>query len=339
MLRLLSCVASSLFATASFAQTTVAFPAGEKTVGNGAKAVPGQASSCSFVGADLPKDTIVIAAGSYSGRQLDFQIDQSGHEATQFDVAVHSDKPVALLLGAYEPTIWSIGWSKGTRVVAVFATGYHRQVVAGLPKGTPVITSSYEEKSPCGYNYIGSEQGLAWVNPKARSVFGTEAARVYNQAPGGLLDIVESTRSKTAYVTSPDTPPQSFRDTAAPKAGTAGLEDAVAKGLLRPITTADLDMVREHYRAMASKTPTGKPDIPPVAGASSSSPPEVRIPSIWMHRGYVVQKPFVYPAGLYGANSASFVVPKGVASPTGNPGHSTVIDLNRSNPCVSAMCR
>lgn len=170
----------------------------KKTASNAA-IKPGDA--CSFVGLGLPVDTIVIAAGAYSGRPLLFQIDQSGNAATQFDVAIHADKPVALLLAAYAPAIWSISWSRGTRVVAVFATGYHRQVVAGLPKETPLITSSYDEKGACGYNYLSNDHGLGWINPKARSVFGAAVTRVYDKAPGGRLDVVESTRAQTAYAT------------------------------------------------------------------------------------------------------------------------------------------
>ncbi len=338
MKRLTGLALSFFLSSSALAQAVVPFGAGEAARLAGSN-VSGSSPTCSFLDKKLPKDTIVVAAGAYSGRKLSFQIDQSGHEATQFDVAVHADKPVALLLGAYEPTVWAIGWTKGTRVVAVFATGYHRQAVAGLPKGVPVITSSFQDKSPCGYNYIGSDNGLAWVNPKARAVFGTEAIRVYNKAPNGLLDIVESKRAKTEYVTSPATTPESFRDRTAPLAGSAGLEDAVGKGLIRPVTSADIEMVREHYRANAPKSPAGKPDVPPVAGASPRAAPEVQIPSISTYRGYVVLKPFVYPAGLYGGNMASFIVPKGVPAPTGNPGHSTVIDLNQAVACRGALCR
>ena len=42
----------------------------------------------------------------------------------------------------------------------------------------------------------------------------------------------------------------------------------------------------------------------------------------------MVLKAFTFPAGLYGGNLAHFVVPKGVPTPTGNPGHSMVVDLN-----------
>ena len=60
----------------------------------------------------------VFASGGYSGRTLDFQIDQSGHQATQFDVVVNSPtKPAVLMLGAYEPSIWNISWTPKTKIV------------------------------------------------------------------------------------------------------------------------------------------------------------------------------------------------------------------------------
>lgn len=334
----------TLVACAVQAQTTVPFRmGGQPQDAVPFKETPGSVTevACSFAGKNLPPDTIVIAAGGYTGRKLDFQIDQSGHEATQFDIAVHADKPVALLLGAYEPTIWSIGWSKGSKVVAVFATGYHRQVVAGLPKGTPLIVSSYEEQQPCGYGYIGGEDGLSWINPKSRAVFGVETTRLYNRNVKGLVEIVETTRQKSDYLTSPDTPPDSFRDKNAPLAGTAGLEEGVRKGLLRPLTSADIRMVQQHYLDNAPKGPTGlKGDIPPLAGAPADAPPPDIAPKISKHRAYVVLKPMVFPAGLYGGNLATFVVPAGTPAPTGNPGHSTVYDLNMPvSACQGPMCR
>src|SRR5204863_3340851 len=60
--------------------------------------------ACGFVEAKLPEDFTLLAAGNYSGRALDFQIDSSGHQATRMDVSLHSPgKAVALMLGAYEP--------------------------------------------------------------------------------------------------------------------------------------------------------------------------------------------------------------------------------------------
>lgn len=40
---------------------------------------------------------------------------------------------------------------------------------------------------------------------------------------------------------------------------------------------------------------------------------------------YVVRKAMTFPAGLHGANSATFIVPRGVPVPGGDPGHSCVL--------------
>src|SRR5688572_18157081 len=55
----------------------------------------------------------------------------------------------------------------------------------------------------------------------------------------------------------------------------------------------------------------------PVTGVGVPRP---RVPHV--HQGFVVLSQFTFPAGLYGGNSATFFVPKGVRRPTGNPGHS-----------------
>ena len=43
-----------------------------------------------------------------------------------------------LILADHKPSIWDIGWTEDTEIIGVFATGYHRQAVAGLPKETPI---------------------------------------------------------------------------------------------------------------------------------------------------------------------------------------------------------
>jgi hypothetical protein len=316
---------------------TVPFAAGNQTLTKTTD-VPTPAT-CAFDEQTLPAETVVLAAGGYSGKRLTFQLDQSGHEATQFDIGVHADKPVALLLSSYEPTVWSIGWTKGTRIVAVYTTGYHRQVVAGLPKSVQVLTATYDNKSPCGYNTLSSPSasGLAWLNPTSRKVFGKPVARVYAKADNGFIDISESSRAKSEYVTSPDTPVSSFQDKIAPLAGKAGLDDAVVKGIIRPIKEADLEQVRAAYRAQAVG-PQGDRglDVPPLAGAAAGAAPPVRIPVTT--RGYVVLKPFVYPAGLFGGNMSEFIIPKGVPTPSGNAGHSTVVNLNNGASCAGPAC-
>lgn len=323
----------SLSAASAFAQQTVPFHPGKSTAEGVA------ASKCALREAGLPQDTIVIAAGAYSGRPSGFSIDDSSHEASQFDVAVHSDKPVALLLSAYEPAIWNIGWTKDTKVVAVFTTGYHRQVVSGLPSGTPTATSTYTGKEGCGYKYISNISDLAWLNPKAQEIFKRNVTRVYAEPDKeGVIDIVESAKPKTDYVTSTDVRPESFKDPNKPLAGKNGLLEAVAKGRIRPATQADIEGVKKHYEALEAKKQAIKPASPPLAG-NADSKPRVRTPFLSVHGTYVVLNDFIYPAGLTAVNHSTFIVPKGTKLPTGNPGLSVVLDLNRADPCATVVCR
>lgn len=49
----------------------------------------------------------------------------------------------------------------------------------------------------------------------------------------------------------------------------------------------------------------------------------------FLFKVYVVQSAMTFPEGLYGAHAAIFIVPRGVGRPTGNPGHSQILDMNR----------
>ena len=282
-----------------------------------------QNTVCAFSGLVLPADFYVYAAGGYTGRKLDFQIDQSGHAATQIDVAVNqSAKPVVLILGAYEPTIWNIGWTPKTRILAVLVSGYHRQVIAGLDPAVPTLNSSYDNKGPCGYLY--KVDGDDRLNPLARKLFGRAVDLAYPVPGGGTVVIGERIANPSELVTSSAKTPESFRDRSAPKAGEAGLEEAVRKGQLRRAAPADA-------QAWADAKAGGRRDVPPVAGGAPVPPPPLP------HNAYVVLKAFEFSAGLYGAHSASFYVLKGVPRPTGQPGHSDVYDFNTID-CRGPSC-
>ncbi|MBM9616882.1 hypothetical protein JWJ90_21705 [Desulfobulbus rhabdoformis] len=273
---------------------------------------------CKFEGVTIPEDAIIYAAGGYSGRKLDFQIDQSGHTATQFDIAINSKtRPVILILGAYEPTIWNLGWSSGTKILAVFASGYHRQVIAGLGSETPTLISSYDNKGPCGYFYVGKEKNVQ-LNPQSRQLFGKPVNLVYQGDKSGKIVVGDPLTNTEKLTTSKKNTPESYRDQSAPLAGKAGLDDAEAKGIIRRATVADANQWVEEVFANSPKQ-----DVPPIAGQGIPKP---RRPHL--HNAYVVLKEFTYPAGLYGGNSASFFVTKGVPIPKGNPGHSTIYDFN-----------
>lgn len=295
-----------------------------------------QPIGCSFPSGSLPAKFVVFATGAYTGKVIDFQIDQSGHQATKVDVVVnYTDSPVVLMLGAYEPTIWNIGWSDKTRIVGVFASGYHRQVLAGIPESVPYFISTYDNKAGCGSSYITAENP-AGFDALSRKLFNRPVETVYPIANGTAL-MGQMIKPGTRLLTSGTNTVELYYDKNAPLAGPAGVKDAVAKGLLRAATQDDMQAWIDAMKEKGAQEVAGKPaKAELVAGAmlpAAAAPRKLSVPS----NSYVVLKAFTYPAGLFGGNSATFFVPKGVASPTGNSGHSTVFDASTGS-CAGPSC-
>lgn len=263
----------------------------------------------------IPANAQIIAVEGHRDTALDFVLDTSGNPSYLAEVAVHADQPVVLLLRAHEPTLWNVGWSTSTQIVGAYATGYARQVVAGLPKTTPVVTASYAE---------GRAGGCGWMNPElvstslqSKYLFQRPLTRIYNKPSkrNGVVEIIESEKPSGQFVTSSDRPPESFKDPKAPLAGKAGLDDAVKKGILRPVTAEDEIEVGNVFRK--AKRVGGVPFVRPDA--------------------YVVLKEFTYPLGFTDHSAIQFVVPPGVPRPTGNPGYTETLDLNTAE-CLGPMC-
>lgn len=277
-------------------------------------------TDCAFPNLKLPSNVKILAGGAYGGRELNFQIDQSGHTATQFDVAVnYPNQPVVLMLGSYEPAIWNIGWASQTRILAVMVSGYHRQAVAGLPSSTPLIVSTYDNKGACGNFYVDPKR-LENLNPISRRIFSKPVDLVY-PAQEGKLVLGEPITKELSLITSSEMTPQAYEDRSAPLAGAKGIDNALRRGLIRRATDAD---AVAWVDAVAKASP--KRDIPPVAGNAAMQSQRISKPEL--QDTYVVLKKFTYPSGLFGAHSVNFLIPKGVSKPEGNPGHCTIYDFN-----------
>jgi len=262
-------------------------------------------TKCMFSNVKFPEEMLVYAVGGAKGRELNFQIDQSGSIARQFDVSVNSpSRPVALILRAFEPTIWNIGWTEGTKIVAVFVSGYHRQAVAGLDSAVPVLNSSRDNSGGCGF-YYGTQDNE--INRISLQLFGQLAYPRFPEDKNGTIVIGEPLNSGTRLITSTAVTPSSFYDKSAPLAGRAGLDEAVAKGLLRPATRADVDAW-----------------VAAVAANPDKGIPNWSKPDTW-HDAYVVLKEFTFPPRL---SAPTFFIPKGVPLPKGNPGGSRVYDFD-----------
>ncbi len=277
---------------------------------------PGKVTdACTAFLAQLPADYILYAGGAYSGSKLNFQIDQSGQQATRFDVFVNEPgKNVVLALGAYEPSVWNVRWSPETVVAGVFVSGYHRQALAGLGSEVPVLNASYDNPSGCGYFYL-DRNDVAKADAIVRKVFG-RSAHTYFVATGGQVTFGDQAAS---YTQSARPTVESLRDPNTPLAGQAGIEQLLREGKLRIATHRDVS----EWQAAVSRS-QNLPQLNVIGAGSQRS-----IGDISAGNTYVVIKPMRYPAGLYGAHSVTFLVEAGVSKPEGNPGHSRVYDMNQ----------
>lgn len=273
----------------------------------------------------LPSDYILYAGGEYKGKVLDFQIDQSGHQATQFDVYVNEPgKNVVLALGAYEPSIWNIKWTTGTTLAGVLISGYHRQEVAGIDDDVPVLNTSYDNNSTCGYFYISRKDSYK-ADGVIRKILG-QSAHTYYIASGGKLDIGQPATSGQTWQQNKSHTVANFRDKDTPLAGKAGIEQLINEGKLRPATPEDLKKWEQ-----LSRHTNSQPSIN-IVGGDAYEPQVIQVLG-----AYVVLAPMRYPAGLYGAHSVTFIISEGVPRPEGNPGHSAVLDMNFGT-CSGALC-
>ncbi|SMF00219.1 Uncharacterized protein conserved in bacteria, putative lipoprotein [Alteromonadaceae bacterium Bs31] len=174
-------------------------------------ALQGLKGTCGFKEGVISDKVRVLAGGAYEGRVLDYKIDSSGSHASRFEVVVNSPiEPVALLLGARQPSIWNIAWTEETQIVAVLATGYYRQAVAGLPDKTPILISTHQNQGACGFladSFISKKTDN--VNELSKKAFGKEISQ-FHAASNEYIVFGEPVGAREKLYTSKDTPPSVF---------------------------------------------------------------------------------------------------------------------------------
>lgn len=262
------------------------------------ESLDGQAA---FPGLNLSPQTPIYAAGGVEGSKLDWQIDDSGYNVGLIKVAVNSpDEPVVLMLSAYKPIIWHIGWTEGTRVAAVLVSGYYSQRIVGLPQDVPVVNSSNKEGGAYGY-FSASRSDSYQVDSISKRLFGRKPDKVFEVADGQVV-VGEPLPADVRLVTHAALRKEDFYDPYRPLAGQAGLDEAVRAGLIREATEDDL---REYLAVRARGA--GLPEHMIAEGfVPEDSRPVLRHP-------YVVISPdFIIPDGLFGADAATFILPEGV---------------------------
>ncbi len=285
-----------------------------------ASAFQGARTVCAFPEVVLPSDLKIYGAGNYAGRVFDRQLDSSGHQATEFDIAVNSpNHPVALVLGAYDPAIWNISWTEGTKIVAVAVTGYHRQIVVGITPDTPILIS---RGNPCESSYIiwGNVDSL---NRLAEKLFHRPADAIYLSSNGKSVlgsPLIAGEQLITSKATSID----DFLDKDLPLAGSAALAKALLEGSIRK---SNGDERKEWRRRWIEAHPE-----PSSQGKTLTSHPVISD-----FCTYVILKPYQIPKGLSATGLPVFYLPAGVPIPQGDIEGTMLYDLG-SLRCHGSMC-
>ena len=262
-------------------------------------------------------DTFGIEAiGIYRGQEelVDVELDESGHRVSQAEVVVNiPDKPVVLVLTAYDPTVWRIGATEDTEIAGVMVSGYHGQAVIGLDAGIPLEISTHDQKGSfeCFFAYKADKRLLDMVAMLKKS-YGRKVDNFYGiqQQTDGVFYLGERPdEDDILYFDTYTIADYNLQDMneGKPVAGQAAIDVLVEENKLRLATQEDID-------GWIEKASEKFNDIDP----------ELRVESrMRVGRTYVVLDEVELPNGLYGAHSRSFIIPHDVSMPTGPECHNS----------------
>jgi hypothetical protein len=184
-----------------------------------------------------PINHTVFAAGWYNGRKIEQYIDDSWHNATIFDVFVdYSEKPVVLVLGAYEPSIWNISISKWTKIEKIILWWYHNQEVSWIFSSIPIERHVYETSKSNDYFYIIKWETTKWSLRR----FG-EIETLYYPDSNWKIVIGNQSGQNTQWIQDPKNIPENYYKHWDELGWKPWLDLLVQKWILRVATKKDAD--------------------------------------------------------------------------------------------------
>ncbi|MCH8617044.1 hypothetical protein LZ016_13160 [Sphingomonas sp. SM33] len=252
----------------------------------------------------------VVLAGAYEGnRQTDLAFEGSGDAVGS--VALLADKrgpPLFLIVSGHDPVIWDLADFPTSRLRGVLVTGYDPQGVAHLPASIPLRFAVGPNGSPkCGSFEQAYEtgNGLRQLRAGIRRALGvglSNFAGAYD--PTALHVEGGSTESSGSIVIkAEDVKASAPLQRTGLFAGDRGLAQLVNAGAIRPATKGDLAKWRTAGDGMGA---------------------------------YVVERQTDLPRDMYGANSRTFLVPRGVPMPRDPGSHNRI--LREDGGCTGPAC-
>lgn len=268
---------------------------------------------------------IVSIGTNEGGVPIDQLATQEGHRVKAVVLqAADRGVPLFLVLTAYDPVVWDLRRVPQRRLRGVYLSGYYDQAVIGAG-ARPVRMTSYKAgPAACGsyqYAYKGGPN-LERLNNAVRNMLG----RAIDRFTGGYALRTVSLDNIAAPVAPPAVPRLrdaigvgSYRSGASAD-GRFGLERLVAQKAIRPATPADVAVLDA---ILTRRSSTGH--LAPVHAHVSLS------------EAFVVLKPVTMPSGMYGAHSATFLIPRGVPFPKDPGSHNAYWSLT-TGECRGAVC-
>ncbi len=242
--------------------------------------------------AQMPDDYELFYLWPAYGRVTDlgYQVkgDERGGTTKMVEVQVnYPKKPVILVLKNDNTLVWKISYTEQTNIAGVWAAGRYPQVVVGVDKNTPVLTTSYMK--PACKKHIGDTLPL----PRILKSYDEQHISDGKIRIGRYTDNWISHGNIESLKKNPETERLS---------GELGIQQLVKEGAITPITNAELAKIREKQGKTYSYYPERANEIVP--------------------RSYVIKKPMTFPKGLYGGHSVDFYfLDESIPLPKGDMGH------------------
>ncbi len=254
---------------------------------------------------ELTDDVAVLGVGTYQGvRPSERQLDNTSHGTTIAEVYVEMpDRPVLLVLSAYEPVLWQVDQAPGTDIIGVLISGYHGQALTGLQSQTPSFISSYEVPGDFQPTFVahGTSPELLEANEIVELLTGRKMESFTDEAIDDIFFVGEA----GPKVDDADRSPIDVWDEPYdPSTAEPAIARLVEEGLLRPATIEDAQAWLDKHNELYASLDT-----------------ELKTLSLDLGRTFVVTGEVTLPDGLFGAHSVAFIVPDDVPQPDEPEGH------------------
>lgn len=281
----------------------------------------------------LPTSYQVLAASVYAGSaNYTLPAEYNGYKA--IDVVVTVTKPTVIVLTGYEQNVWNIKAAQPDLVKAILLVGAYDQKVILNDIKAKVLGG---KNSTCQGSYY-DEKEIGQLNQYSQSHLkrNVDALFLLGETPYINMNdsLIEPLKNKLknqlqAY-TKKTTPVLTSEHYMQLPESDEGMQKALQFGLIRPATYSD---VKQFDLAKIRQINGNNSELTVIVGLGDN---ELRH-EFYPDHSYVVLKPFKFPRDMYGAHSATFYLPEGVAYPIGELSHSTLYNMN-DGTCRGAGC-